>query len=170
MSRIAKYLLIAILTFILGISAAWYVGILTKAEMLLARAHPNLVFSPSLRGCGCAWTQDYILLDGRFVYESRIGFCLKTESRPKSQLTQEKFQSIIDSASTIVKRVPSYNYFYKKEGERVELLYLNSSGEERAKILWFDGDETLLEIDAPSLEIAIGFEESKASVDYKTVE
>ncbi len=164
MRRFTYRLLTISLTFIIGISAAWYAGILTKAEMFLAKAAPDLVFSPSGRGCGCGWTQLYSLLDGRHLRQSSISFCKTIEGRPKSQLVQEKLQSILDKASKIVKRVPQYNNANQKEGERIELLYLGESGEERAKVIWCDKETIILEIDAPTLEVAAIFEGSEHSI------
>jgi hypothetical protein len=170
MYRIIKYLLVSILAFVVGVSAAWYLGFLTKSEVLLAKAFPQIVFSPNGRGCGCNWSQDYSLLDGRYLSESSVSSCLISETRPKPVVVQEKVQSIIESATKIIKRVPKSKNSYGAEGERIELLYVNNQGEERAKILWYGGGESFFEIDAPTLELGIVFEESKASIDVRAVE
>ena len=165
MCRIAYRLLVILLTFVIGVSAAWYAGILTKAEILLAKAAPDLVFGSSNRGCGCGWTQSYSMLDGRLLKQSSTSICKTIDGRSESQLVQEKLQSILDKASKIVKSIPQYNSVLQREGERIELLYLNESGEERAKIIWCDNETVILEIDAPSLEIATVFEDSKHAID-----
>lgn len=163
MCRIIKHLSVLILAFVFGVSATWYLGVLTKAEVLLAKVYPQMVFSPVGRGCGCNWSQSYVLLDGRYLFESSISSCLISEKRPKSVVVQEKVQSIIDSATKVIKRVLESRDSYGIEGERIELLYVNDEGEERAKILWYGGGALFFEIDAPTLELAIAFEESQIS-------
>jgi hypothetical protein len=170
MYRITKHLLVLILAFVVGVSAAGYLGVLTKAEVILAKVFPQIVFSPSGRGCGCNWSQSYSLFGGRYLSESSVSSCLISETRPKPVVAQEEVQSIIHSATKIIKRVPKSKNSYGAEGERIELLYVNNHGEERAKILWYGGGESFFEIDAPTLELGIAFEESKASIDVRAVE
>ena len=155
MSRIFHRLLIAVLAFVLGVSVAWFTGLVTKVEMLLAKAYPNLVFSTAGRGCGCGWTQDYTLLDGRFLSEFNSGRCYETP-----EAAREGIQSLITESSKVVTHVKNSTNRYGNDGERIELLYLDESGNERAKILWYDGNTHYFEIDAPELEVAHGFEEA----------
>lgn len=157
MHRVFQRLVIAFLAFVFGISAAWFSGILIKVEMLLAKVSPGFVFAMSSRGCGCGWTQDYVLLDGHTMYESSSGICYKTPEEARGKL-----QSIITKASEIVNQIPSSKNRFGNYGEKIELLYVDESGEKRAKVLWYDGNTHFFEIDAPTLEIANVFEEVKA--------
>lgn len=144
---------VLILTFTIGISAAWSVGLFTKAEMLVAKVFPSFIFRREVRGCGCGFVQDYSLLDERSLFEgSAAAICSNTEG---------EFQSTLAKASKIVERVPKTNK-YGDEGERILLLYYSDDlKEERAKILWHSKDG-LTFIDAPTLEVALTFEEVMA--------
>ena len=145
-----RRLTVLILTFVIGITTAWSIGLLTKVEMLVAKGFPSLVFRPETRGCGCGFVQDYSLLDGRSLFEdSASAICSNTEDR---------FQSIIAKASKIVERLPKTDK-YGNESERILLLYHSDEfNEERAKILRHSKDG-LSFIDAPTLEVALTFEE-----------
>ncbi len=157
MRGISSRLIIVALTFDLGITAASFTGLLPKAEKILAKVLPHLIFIPSDRGCGCGTTQGYSLLDGRYMSESSSGICYKTP-----QIAQEKLQSIVANALKVIERIPKYKNRFGSDGERIVLLYLNKEGKERVKILWYDGDKLITEIDAPTLEVAMGFESANA--------
>lgn len=153
MRRISYRLMIAILGFALGVSAVWVSGVLSKVEMIFSKPSPELIFTPTSRGCGCGWTQSYTIPDGRALYESSSGVCYKTEEQARQEL-----QSVVDKASKIITRVQNSKNRHEEEGERIELLYSDESGVERAKILWHDRSTLIFEIDAPTLEIAHRFE------------
>ncbi len=144
-------------------SAVWASGFLTKAEMLLAKVAPDFVFRQSGSEFPCGWSYLYVLpggsLGGNFVVENdtrnnAIG-CKMTPSYPQSLI---KFE--IGHATEIVSHILNGKNRFGNEGERIEFLYLDKILGERAKIIWYDGDTNIFVIDAPSLEIARGFEES----------
>ena len=143
-------------TFVLGISSVCLSGLPDQIEMLIARVSPDLIFSASMRACGCGWAQNYELINGRYLSESSSGWCYETQERAQKALLNR-----ISKASKVVKSTFASKNRYEDKGERIELLYFNESGEERAKIIRYDGDTLLLEIDAPNLIIAHEFEAVK---------
>ena len=153
MSRIFQRLVAVLLAFSLGVLIVWSMGLLTKAEMLLAKSYPHLVFSASSRGCGCGYSQDYSILDGRFMSEgASFSDCSDTKKRLESEISK---------ATKIMERVPKINRF-GEQGERIVVLYYSENSKaERAMILWHNEDG-MSYIDGPTLEIALGFEEANA--------
>lgn len=159
MRRVSLRLLLATLTFILGVSASWATRALTeiKAEMVLARVAPNFVFRKSGPDTPCGWIHDYALLDGSWMFETNMRRnSLNCQITPK--FAQRDLKAAITDATQVISHVPNGKNRFGKEGERVELLYFDEIHGERAKIIWYDGDTNILEINAPTLEIARGFE------------
>lgn len=156
MRRFSFHLIAAIFTFIIGIAAAWFTGLLPKAEMLLGRVAPSYIFTPTARGCGRGYGQTYKLLGGRRMSEGSACF-------DSPDIAQEKLQTLIAKASEVVERAPKYKNRFGQEGERIVLIIPpNESGEGYASILWYGRGDCYLFIKAPTLDIALGFEKANA--------
>ena len=152
MGRLRFRIMVAALTFAVGVAGVWLIG---AGIPLLARIAPRLVFRPTWRGCGNGYGQAYQLPNGQKMAEGSAGFATAEE-------TQKEFESEIVRASRIIERVPGFKNRRGDVGERVVLLARDEAGQEHARILWYDGGRSYLWIDAPSLEIAHTFEEANA--------
>lgn len=107
------------------------------------------------RGCGNGYAQAYMLPNGQRMSEGSTPY----ETR---EAAQEALESIIIKALRVVERVPKVKNRWGNEGERIVLITSDNHGKEEASIIWYDGDKAILWIYAPSLEIALAFEEAGA--------
>lgn len=165
MPRITFRLIVAALAFAIGIVSIWLAGLYPKIEdFLVDRLSAPLKldlrpqFEPTERSCGPdGYTQSYTLPDGREMSEA--SYCPK----PFYPLNvNQEVQAMVANASRVVERVPTSKNRYGKLGERIVLEFSpDSSGKDSASIIWFDGN-CMLEINAPSLEIALEFEKANA--------
>lgn len=156
MRRLFFRLTVATLTFAVGAAAAWFGGLLPRFEMSLWRAAPRYVFTPAGRACGDGYTQGYALADGRKMSEGSA--CYESPERAREEL-----QALTAGATKVIERVPKFKNRFGDEGERIVLLSPpDESGEGRASILWYGGGKCFLFIDAPALDVALGFEKANA--------
>lgn len=157
------------LTFTLGLSAVWFFGHLTyvpreipivSAETIDIPKPAKSRFSPYARGCGNIYVQSYETDDGQFVAEGLTGFRSKN-------LARREFLKTVRSATAIVQRVRDARNHLGKRGERAVLRGKDKeTGEGFVEILWYDGDDTVRFISAPSLELALEFEQYLISIDF----
>jgi hypothetical protein len=164
MKRMAFRLVIAVFTFTIGVAGAWLIS--TKANV--RKALPEVLseisamkpeserprFRRTLRACGTGYSQGYELPDGRELSEGSS--CHESSDEARMQ-----WQKLISGASKIIERVPQYKNKRGENGERVVALFPpDENGRQWARVMWYDGGECYLSINAPTLEIAIEFEKS----------
>jgi hypothetical protein len=164
MKRMAFRLLIAVFTFTIGVACAWLIS--TKANV--RKALPDVpsdisamkpeserpTFRPTFRACGMGYAQGYELPDGRQMSEGSS--CYESSHRARME-----WRKLISGASKIIERVSQYKNRRGGSGERVVALFPpDEHGRQWARVMWYDGGECYLSINAPTLEIAIEFEKS----------
>ena len=148
--------LVAILTFAVGVAGVWLIGLVpTVGIPLLGRVAPGLAFWSTARGCGNGYGQAYQLPDGQRMWEGSSAF--ETEAG-----AQAEFRAEVAKATKVIERTPGFKNRRGEEGERVVLSAPDEDGKERTRVLWYGGGRFYLWIDAPSQEIALAFEQSNA--------
>ena len=157
MRRFHFRIMVAVLTFLIGIMGIWLGSLVPKVKIpLLARIAPKQVFKPSERGCGPnGYGQAYILSDGQMMSEGSA--CYDTPV-----VTQEELRSLLAKSSKVVERRPGFKNRFGEEGERIVFVIPDETGAERVNIIWYGGDRCYLWINAPSLDIAHAFEKADA--------
>jgi len=164
MNRTTFRLLIAVLTFTIGITGVWLLSRKPKVKKALPQVSiessttipesEKPKFATTFRGCGMGYMQGYELPDGREMSEGSGCF-------ESSRLARKEWRKLIGQASQIVGRVPQYKNRFGEKGERIVALFPpDEYGREWAKIMWYDGGDCYLSINAPTLEVALEFEKS----------
>ena len=165
MNRTMFRLLIVVLTFTIGITSVWLLSRKPKVKKALPQVSAESStaailesekpkFTPAFRGCGMGYVQSYVLPDGREMSEGSSCF-------ESSRLARKEWRKLIDQASQIVNRVPQYKNRFGEKGERILALFPpDEYGRQWARIMWYDGGDCYLSINAPTLEVALEFEKS----------
>jgi hypothetical protein len=105
------------------------------------------------RGCGNGYVQSYNTDDGQMVSEGVIS----TNSRRHAK---REFAKELQAAERIVQRAKNYRDFRGELGERVVLANKgDESGDNWVSILFYDGGDSFSYINAPTLELALEFEQ-----------
>lgn len=161
--------LIAIITFIIGLSAS--VGYEQFS------AEPNVTvevfvdsglptgsrFTPFGRGCGNGYSQSYTTNDGLFVSE---GVSAYFGSRRKAKI---EFAKLKREASTIIESVRNYRDHRGDVGERLVIEWISNDSIARGvSIIFYDGGDSYRFVDAPSLDLALEFEQLLIGIDYRS--
>ena len=169
MKRIIFRTLVAVLTFIIGLTGVWLMSERAKPQAsIMSVAEPTaleiasastsepLRFTPTFRGCGMGYGQVYAMPDGQSMSEGSS--CSENSREAKRQ-----WRKLLAKATKTVERVPRYKNRFGEWGERVVALFPpDEYSEESVRILWYDGGECYLYISAPTLDIALEFEKSNA--------
>jgi hypothetical protein len=161
MQRRIAYLVVTLITFSIGISAAWLCSFaqindiesneLYESSILLASPPAKKRFTPTARACKPGWAQGYVSSDGDILSESGNGF-----SSPA--LANRELQKWIKKAEKIIERAPKFDSSGKKIGERVIAVYPpNANGTKWVSIIWTD-KTSIGSINAHSLQLALEFE------------
>jgi hypothetical protein len=166
MKRIISRTLIAALTFIVGLTGVWLLSQRAKPKsegapvsepvaLIVTPVHPSR-FTPTIRGCGMGYGQVYETSDGQTMSEGSA--CSGTAREAKKE-----WRKLLARATKIVERVPRYKNRSGEWGERVVALFPPDEYiGETARILWYDGGECYLYISAPTLDMALEFEQANA--------
>lgn len=110
-------------------------------------------FSRGSRGCGQGYVQSYQTNDGQLVDEG--SFWELDNSK-----TKQHVDKIINNAQRVIERVPNDRDYFGERGERIVLVKKpNEEGEATVLILWYDGGKSYRFIAAPTLDIALEFEQ-----------
>lgn len=170
MRRITFRLMIAVLTFAVGSSVVWLVGLYPKVETTIIDSPAissflgvesldsvlGTKFKPTGRACGMGYVQGYELPDGQRMSEGSMLF-------RSPALAKKGLKEMLAKASRIVERVPKSKNRLKELGERIMMEFPpDETGKGSVSIVWYDGGDLILFIDAPSLEIALEFEKANA--------
>jgi hypothetical protein len=163
--RIKINSLITPLVLITALSLLWFSSSQQKEEDLAtkpAKASTDSSqsdrpkFLPTARGCGYGYVQSYELPDGQKMMEGSVGYPSKLE-------TINEYREWLARASSIIERIPEYENRFGEKGERIVALFPpDAEGKEWAAIFWYDGGCCYTYIQAPTLELALEFEESNA--------
>ncbi len=181
MKRIFFRLSISILTFAIGFSIVWLAGLLTivfppfenkptsfnelhagqPVTPIDETSYQKPRFTGTFRGCGFGYTQGYKTDDGQQLSEGTTGFA----TRKKAHV---EFKKRIAKAVRIVERVPNYKHRLGGSGERIVLVNPpdDRNAKETVSILWYDSGQFIDYIDAPSLDLALEFEQFLEATNY----
>lgn len=85
-----------------------------------------------------------------------------------SRAVRREFRKLIRDAKQVVERVRNYRNYRGYLGERVILINRSESGEESVFVLWYDGGDSYSFIGAPTLDLALEFEQHLISIDYNS--
>lgn len=119
-------------------------------------------FSAYGRGCGNGYVQSYETNDGHFVSEGVVVFTSQKGARKNVNLMNRNALSIID-------KVSNYRDHEGNAGERaiVELQRNDGKGT-MISIMFYDGSDMYRFVDAPSLDLALEFEQYLIGTDYRS--
>jgi hypothetical protein len=181
MKRILFRFSISFLTFAVGFGVVWLAGLLTflftpvenkpvsVSELALAQpvipipetSYQKPRFTGTYRGCYPGYVQGYETDDGQQLSEGITVFATRKETRAE-------FKKWIAKSVRVVERVPNYKNRPGKPGERVVIINPpnDRNAEETVSILWYGGDQIIAFIDAPSLDLALEFEQFLEATGY----
>jgi hypothetical protein len=181
MKRIIFRLSVLLLTFAVGFVAVWLIGLLTlgslSIETKLASLNNGSAESPvspipiisnqkprftgTIRGCGFGYWQGYETDDRQQLSEGITGIATRKKARAE-------FKKWIAKSVRVVERVPNYKNRLGKLGERVVVINPpdDRNAKETVSILWHDGGQFIAFINAPSLDLALEFEQFLEATDY----
>lgn len=110
-------------------------------------------FIPTVRSCGLGYDQSYQTNDEQPLEEGMFG----VETSKEASAT---FNKMIAKASRVIEQGQRYRSHPDKVGERVIVVNpADENGEETISILWSDGKHYIAYINAPTLELALEFEQ-----------
>ena len=181
MKRIIVRLSFLLLTFSVGFAAVWLIGLLTAvspsvenktlsndhlaetpvSQIPVTAPKQKPRFTGTFRGCGFGYTQGYKTDDGQQLSEGITG----TATRKKAHA---EFKKRVAESVRVIERVPNYKNRLGKLGERVVMINPpdGRNPEETVSILWHDGGQFIAFINAPSLDLALEFEQFLEATDY----
>ncbi len=120
-------------------------------------------FTPFGRGCGNGYSQSYTTNDGLFVSEGVTAFF---GSRRKAKT---EFAKLKREASTIIELVRNYRDHRGDVGERLVMEWISDDSIARGvSIIFYDGGDSYRFVDAPSLDLALEFEQFLIGIDYRS--
>lgn len=179
MKRFSFYLIVSLITHVIGITGVLFANYLPNAIAIprdlpevteeieiipltnfdttkLESLRPLPKFLPLGRGCGSGYVQSYSTYNGQRMSEGVEVF--KTTKKTRSELNEW-----IKNAVRIIKRVPNYKNRWGDSGERIVIVNPpNEKGQETVSVLWYGGGNSVTFIDAPTLELALEFERTNA--------
>lgn len=181
MKRIIFRFSVLVLTFSVGFAAVWLIGLLTAVTssienkpvsnnylaetpvspipIVIPKQKPR--FTGTFRGCGFGYTQGYETDDGQQLSEGIIGNATRKKARAE-------LKKLIAKSVRVVERVPNYKHRLGESGERIVLVNPpdERNDKETVSILWHDGGQFVAFINAPSLELALEFEQFLEATNY----
>lgn len=176
MKRLLFHFSISLLTFCVGFAAVWS----TKLRETVQSLPPSEPVSPVLlsypaetpadlrkprfiatgRGCGFGYVQQYETADGQRLAEGMSGF-------ERDKKARASFKKRISQAVRVIERGTRYRSHPSQTGERVVLVNPpDENGVESVSILWYGGGQFTAYIEAPSLDLALEFEQYLESINY----
>jgi hypothetical protein len=170
MRKLVLRIVISLLTFSVGMSMVFIARKVdpTPSESVFVVSPSNLAemglprFSPTTRGCGMGYTQGYQTDDGKPLAEGGSW-------SPTRRVTERKFRKWVRNSKQIIERIPNYRDHRGRVGERVILINKpDDSGQDSISILFYDGSDSYHFIDAPSVDLALEFEQYLISIDFKS--
>jgi len=127
-----------------------------KAETGISR------FTPYGRGCGNGYAQSYTTDDGQFVDEGVAAGYYPKEIR-------RDLRKWVRDAKQVIERVPKFRNSLEEVGERIIIVNKpNKEGKESVSILFYDGGDSCRFIDAPTLDLALEFEQYLISIKFRS--
>ena len=159
MRRLRLYIFVMLVTFAIGSGISLLVRrtLWTNTTSVLTPATTpsvanGLEFTPTMRGCGGGYFQEYAMPDGRTMSEGSV-------CRLSARITRHEWRKLLASATQIVERVPEYKSRFGESGESVIAHFPpHEFGPESVRILWYDGEDCYLYISGPTPAIALEFE------------
>ena len=128
-------------------------------EVFVAPPMPR--FTPFGRGCGNGYVQSYDTNDGERVAEGVVVFSTRKEAR--RSFNEGKTQA------RILERTPNFRDHEGNIGERVIVEYVSKDPQETTvSIMFYDGNDFIRYIDAPTLDLALEFEQYLISINYRS--
>lgn len=174
-----------LLTFFIGVIAVWLISLLTivpqpiETQPVFINEHSEEIpvtpistvsapkdsdekprFGATGRGCGFGYWQGYETDDGQQLSEGMSGF----ETRKKAR---SEFNKRIAKAVNIIEQGQRFRSHPGKVGERVVLINpADENGKETISIIWYGGGQFIAFINAPTLDLALEFEQFLEEIDY----
>lgn len=170
MRKLYQWIVVGFTAFVIGVSAVSIVPRLsppqTEGVLFVSpvyRAETGLArFMPTWRGCGGGYSQGYVtdndepLTEGVRWHSSR-------------RVIRREFEKLVRDAQHVVERVPKFQDHLGKVGQRIVIVNNpTEDGKESVSILFYDGDDSYRFIDAPTLGLALEFEQHLISIDFKS--
>jgi hypothetical protein len=169
--KLSFSIFVGVLAFVLSLPFVWI-----AEQIAPIRLNPNLAYSgssflpsylrprftPTGRGCGTGYRQDYITNDGERLSEGKRGSSFAESIEPE-------FRQRVEAAAQIVEHIESYPDGHGNFGQRFVLINkAEKPGVASVSILWNDGNGYYSFIDAPTLDLALEFEKYLISIDYRS--
>jgi len=160
------FYLLFVATFAIGVAAArlfapsvpttYTLYAPTQYRHQCRRGQADLAFRPGLRAYENGYVQGYETTDGRAMREGSSVFDSTAEARAA-------WRAAISKATRSVEEVDGAPNRFGQIGTRfVGYFPGDNSDEERTRILWYGGGDTIFYIDAPDLQTAYAFERLNA--------
>ena len=170
MPRFFLRILVGFVTFVVGIAVtyvsdkSWTVPndtvIIVKP---VYKSEAGIVrFSPSARGCGAGYSQLYVTDDDQPVSEG-------VHWDPSTKIIRRNFRKLVRDAKNVVERSANFRGYPDRVGERIIIVNQPGKlGEDSVSILFYDGGDSYRFINAPTLALALEFEQYLISIDFKS--
>jgi hypothetical protein len=168
MRKLFLRIVIGFITFVAGISAVFVTSKLSTPEKETVfivepvyRTEAGIPrFMPAARGCGNGYVQAYATDDGQFVSEGVTG------DYPKN--IRRKLRKGVRDSRQVIERVPKFRNHRGEVGERIVLVDKPvGKGKESVSIVFYDGGDYYRFIKAPTLDLALEFEQYLISIDFR---
>jgi hypothetical protein len=172
MREIHLRIAIGLITFLLGISSVFVFKVATESSLpaenlavfrvipISRDAIPR--FTPTGRACGGGYAQGYRTNDGEAVVEGVAG------GRDSKEIKRELRKWVRD-AEQVIERLPKFRDHRGNVGERIVIVNRpGESGEGSVSIFFYGGGDYYRFIDAPSLDLALEFEQYLIRIDFKS--
>jgi|SRR4051812_8533872 hypothetical protein len=163
---------IGLVTFLLGISSVFVFKVATGSsfpaeDLAVFRVIPinrDAIprFMPTGRGCGGGYAQGYRTNDGEAVVEGVAAGSNSTEIK-------RELRKWVRDAEQVIERLPKFRDHRGNVGERIVIVNKpGDSGKESVSIIFYGGGDYYRFIDAPSLDLALEFEQYLIRIDFKS--
>jgi hypothetical protein len=158
MTNFILRVLVAVTALIIGISSVWGFGKLAafgsrKAHFVRALLSSEHRFTPLARWSHGGYLQDYRTDDGQHINEGMRSFQTPDEA------IAEFHRTFVAGSSEILERIPKFRNSHGELGERMVVRTLGREKVEWVAITWYDGGDSFTFVQAPTLELALEFEE-----------
>lgn len=170
MRKLFLKLVIGFVTFAVGISAVSVAGRLATPQaesvILVAPVYKSETgiprFMPTARACGEGYSQFYFTDDEHPLAEG-----VRWMLSPRAG--RREVRKLVSDAKQIVERVPKFRNHRGDVGERIVVINkADEEGKESVSILFYEGGDSYRFIDAPTLELALEFEQYLISIDFRS--
>lgn len=170
MRKLFLRILIGFVTCVIGISAVFVTSRLsapqTESAFIIAPVYKSETgiprFMPTGRGCGGGYSQGYVTDDEQPLAEG-------VRWHPSKKIIRREFREWVRDAKQVIEEVPKFRNHRGEVGRRIVIISKASDdGNEWVSILFHDGDESYRFIDAPTLDLALEFEQYLIGIDFKS--